>query len=412
VISDGELRRLGLSAPAVSLAGPAVRAAATMALLAVIGGQAVVYWRIAASTVHVRRMADFGVFYESAERARTAARPYVPPVRDGRATRPPNLTPPHVVAALMPLSLLPPFVALGVWAAASVLSAGAALSIVFHESGLRWSARTALLTVAAVMGTAATGALIYSAQITWLLWAPLTLSWAYARRGRWIAAATILGVVASIKPFLLLFLPVFLAAGALRASLTLVGSACACYLVGLAALGVDAFADWVNGLRAVSWSGHIWNGSLLAYIQRAFLGTPRSSWPLEPVGIAPMLIGPIWFVSAMAIGIVTARALPRRPRLAIDVDRLFAITLAASFLLSPLAWIYYDFLLAAPFVALAASSQWRTRGRLLAFAFAGLALALTPGFLRAGQPSGLATLTIGSMYFWALAVLWLTAVRK
>jgi hypothetical protein len=120
----------------------------------------------------------------------------------------------------------------------------------------------------------------------------------------------------------------------------------------------------------------------------------------------------VWLASAAAIGITTAIALTRAPRpaSAFEVDRLFAIASATAFLLSPLAWLYYDFLLVAPIVALAAAPAWRTRARLAALVFAALSLALTPGMLAAGQPSGAATVTLGSLYFWAVVALWLAAV--
>ena len=414
MITDGELRRLGLRAPAVSLYGPLCRVALTVGLLGVIVGQTVVYWKMAQSTLHSRRMADFGVFYESAERARTSAPPYSPKLSpDGRPTRPPNLAPPHVIAALVPISALPPAVALAIWALASLLSAGAAVVIILREAGIGMTPRSTLLTAAAIASAAPTGALVYSAQVTWLLWGPAALAWSQARRGHWLIAAALLGALASAKPFLLLFVPVLVAERRLRAAAVLLVTAVACLLAGVVALGLDAFSDWVELIRAVSWAGHVWNGSLLGFVQRTLQGSPPSAWELAPLLEMPSWVAPAWIGVATATLLFAARALRQsRPDSPVHVDRLFAIALTTSFLLSPLAWVYYDALLAAPFVALVAAPAWRSRGRVAAIAVAAVFLTATPAILIAAQPNGLATITIGSLYFWALVLLWAASVSS
>jgi hypothetical protein len=412
VIADRELRRLGLAESAVRLFGPLVRAVLTTALLALIAAQSIVCWKIAETTWAVRRLADFGVFYESAGQARAGGEPYArSSTPDGRPTRPPNLTPPHVVAAMVPLSLLPPAAALAVWCAASVLSALIALAIVFREARIRLSARSVLLTLAAIVCAAPTGALIFSAQITWLLWWPATLAWARARHGRWTTAAVLLGALASVKLFLGLFAVVFLLHRRWHDAALLIATAVVCLAAGWAVLGTDAVAGWVDALRAVSWAGHVWNGSVLGFVQRALIGAPHSAWTLAPVAVAPALVMPVWIILSGAILAIAARAVRQAPlTTALAVDRVFALTLTTSVLLSPLGWVYYDFLPAAPFVALAATPAWRTRGRIAALAFAAAALAATPGLLTAFQPDGVATITIGSLYFWSVVALWLASV--
>ena len=415
MIADGELRRLGLGASAVRLWGPLIRTALIAAVLAVIAAQSVVCWKIAATTWHGRRMADFGVFYDSAARARTGGDPYaLAPAGDGRLRRPPNLTPPHVVAALVPVSLLPPAAALAIWATASIVSAILALAVVFREAGIRARARPMLLAAAAIVCAAPTGALIFSAQITWLLWWPAARAWADARHGRWTAAAAILGALASVKLFLGLFGVMFLLLRMWRPAAVLFGTAAACLAAGWIALGHDAFAGWIEALRAVSWAGHVWNGSLLGIAQRALLGSPHTAWPMTPFADAPDLVLPVWAALAAAILFVTAHAVrrPALPTTSLDTDRLFALTLTAAMLLSPLGWMYYDFLLVAPFVALAASPSWRTGARVALVSFAGAALMPTPGMLAALQPNGVATITIGSLYGWAVVAAWLASVTS
>jgi hypothetical protein len=247
MIADHELRAIGLSARAVSLWAPLIRVATAAALLLLLVGQSFVCWKLAVSTLHVRAMADFGVFYESARRVLDGRPPYaVATNEEGRPTRPPNLTPPHVVATLTPLATLPLLAAAAVWAAASVVSALAALAIVFRESHIRVTPRSLLVAATALVTAAPTGALLFSGQITWLLWGPATLAWALARRGRWTTAALLVGALASIKPFLLLFAPALLAVRAWRAGAIVIATATACLATGAIALGGAAFAGWTH----------------------------------------------------------------------------------------------------------------------------------------------------------------------
>lgn len=86
--------------------------------------------------------------------------------------------------------------------------------------------------------------------------------------------------------------------------------------------------------------------------------------------------------------------------------------MTSALLLSPLGWIYYLWFLAPPVIAGVSNLDritWRER-------LPGLALAgfLVPPFLPLSALAwsyGLGTLTVGSVYFWALAVVWLIALR-
>ena len=94
------------------------------------------------------------------------------------------------------------------------------------------------------------------------------------------------------------------------------------------------------------------------------------------------------------------------------VDRMFAVTLSAALLISPLAWIYYLFLLAGPFIALCLDDRWRKglRWRKVVLVGAVICCMLSPGTLASGQPNGWATLSIGSAYFWGLLGVWVCAL--
>jgi hypothetical protein len=91
---------------------------------------------------------------------------------------------------------------------------------------------------------------------------------------------------------------------------------------------------------------------------------------------------------------------------------MFALTLSAALLISPLAWVYYVFFLAGPFIALCADGQWRQAfvWRKVLFVGAALALTFAPGTLTSAQPHAWATFSIGSGYFWSLLAFWICAL--
>jgi hypothetical protein len=91
-------------------------------------------------------------------------------------------------------------------------------------------------------------------------------------------------------------------------------------------------------------------------------------------------------------------------------DRAFAVLLIAAQLISPVGWVYYLWLAVVPVTAVALG-QDRVRfprsaiGRsLLVVPLAGFFLPITAPYYF--EPSVLATVTLGSVYFWATITLW------
>ena len=391
---------------------------AVLMLLACLWGiaQGVVYYRIAINTLHAREMGDFGVFYRSSERVVTGVGdPYDPsPARPDT----PNLNLPHVVAWLTPLALIGPRPALFVWAIASLASAIAALWIVFRELGFRATPGAAAGVLCGMLIAAPTGAVLFTFQNAWLLWGPLTWAWSAARRGRWTAAAVALGIVMSVKPFLGLFVPMLIVTRRRNAALLASAAALVCILTGLL-LGPSAYLSWWRAVRSVTWAGHVFNASSFGFFDRLFTDrTDSLLWYLAPIARAPHLIVPLWIVAA---GLVCAAAvwtmrtgseLAANHSTSVAVDRLFAITTSTALLVTPLAWIYYEFFLVAPFLALAANPSWwaAVRGRRALLWVGVVSLILTPGLLAIGQPSGWASVLLGSAYFWGLLAFWICAM--
>jgi hypothetical protein len=375
--------------------------------------------KVAQRSVGVRRMADFAIFYRSAQLAWNRQNPYQPARDSATAQRlpAPNLNLPHAILLMMPLAIFTSRTALIIWLSASALSAVYAVRTIFREAGIQATPTAIAVAMFSLSSAAATGAFLMSFQLAWLLWAPVTWAWALARRGRWHAAGAVLGVVASIKPFMALFVPVLLVSGRRRAAAMCVTAAAGATFIGIAALGWPVFLAWLQGVRSVSWTGHIFNASTFGYFDRVFGRGLSGVWALAPVAHRPQLALTLGILAALVVlgislSMLRSGVRDHEPASATEVDRLFGITLAASLLATPLGWIYYQFVVAGPFVALLSNQAWRRslKWRAIVLAVGVICLSLSPRLVSAGQPSAWATASLGSSYFWGLVALWCCAL--
>jgi len=90
-----------------------------------------------------------------------------------------------------------------------------------------------------------------------------------------------------------------------------------------------------------------------------------------------------------------------------DTDADVLVLLLMSMIISPLGWVYYLWLPLGP--ALAVALQ---RGRIPLAVKLGIAGFMCPLHLTVlGQPSAIATVSIGSLYMWSLALIYMGVVR-
>jgi Glycosyltransferase family 87 len=377
---------------------------------AVVLGHAGV-WR---NTVDERHGQDFGIFLASVRHAVEGRSLYTPTylrsaTTGRRITGPPNLNLPHTLVLLLPLAWLSSSAALAIWIGASLLSFLACA----RESlrALQWRRipwLASLLIVVYLLAWAPAAAFTLTAQISLLLMWPVCKAWLAARDGRSRAAGAWLGVAAAIKPFLLLFVPYWLLRRDWAALLPFAASAGAVLLVGLLTFGPGAYLEWLRQLPQVSWAGHYLNASWLSIVQRALGGSDYAA-----VISGPDLVRPIAFLGTALIGVVTLLRLTggNTPDL---VDRDWAVLLLAALLMSPLGWSYYVWLALWPVAALIGHRRpWRSPREHDGWLAIGLLGWLWWGRMSEwGQPHPMATLVFASMYFWALAALWVWSMGE
>jgi hypothetical protein len=388
------------------------RAAAGAVLLALILWNA---W-VAHTMVTRLQMSDFRIFYLSA-RAQLEGRdmydlPSELQTHGGRTFRLTlvNLNPPHFQLLLLPLAPFPAGVALGLWAAASLLCLGGSIRVIARELDLKPNWPICYRAAVWLLAFAGTGAVLGTGEVSFLLLLPLTLAWSAARQGRWSRAGIYLGLAMSLKLFLLIFIPYFVLRRRLGAAVASCAAALACFVAGGVIFGTGSYWSWLSQLSSVGWAWRSPNASVRGILTRSLSENPY----FTPISVAPELVLPLWLPAVAIIGILTLVAVTL-DRTESAVDRAFALLLSGALLISPLGWIYYLWLGLGPFSALALNWQNRATGGVTRWRQRVLILA-APGFVWphfatfAFQPHAWATPVLASAYFWSMAALWCATV--
>jgi alpha-1,2-mannosyltransferase len=290
-----------LSAPVFKAAlSAAVRTAAVLLTLLCLSH----YVRLASEMVEELHMNDFGKFYYSAALFLDGQDMYAPtpatdvPLTETESRQFLNLNPPHFHLLVLPFVTLSPGVALLLWAILNLLALIVSVRLIARELRIRWTRGRVLWTVCGVIVCSATGAIIVTGQLTFVLLVPVTLAWMWARRGNWDRAAVCLGVCASVKPFLGIFLVYLLLARRMRAAGLMIATGVACGVVGLAVFGWHAYASWLRGLSAVNWTWAAMNGGVAGVVARAFAAESPFYTPFFQM---PSIVGPITNIVGAAV---------------------------------------------------------------------------------------------------------------
>jgi hypothetical protein len=346
---------------------------------------------------------DFGKFYYATLNWRAGASMYAPTVATYMSVGREwlqflDMNPPHFHLLILPFLWLPEQPAGAVWSTLNVAAAIVACAMVLRELSIRIEPSHLLPWFCVVLASAATAANSVTGQCTGLLMAAMTAAWFAARRQRWTSCGGWIGVLVSLKPFLALFFLMFVLLRLWRALVAACLVSLACVVVGVLVFGWPSHLEWLSALRDVEWPWAGMNGSLWAVLSR---GLDRSPY-LTPFTLRPGLILPLGAVGSLLVATLSARAVWASR----SIDHAFAVAVLASLLISPLGWVYYQWLAFPPVVAL-----WHRRMPVIAWV--GLALLCVPLFsIGTGQPHPLATITIGSAYVWGTLALWTGLVQS
>jgi hypothetical protein len=261
----------------------------------------------------------------------------------------PNLNPPVFMLLMKPLSGLAYAQAWWVWAAASALCAAISIWLMASTSeqeGVRkatwWTIGFALLMV--YYPSIGNHTL---AQLGMLLLLLLTAAWHHKRLGNDLLAGMWLGLAVGLKPFLLPMAACLIVTRCWKMLAAVSATVLITVLVGAGLCGWQAYADYLQVAGNVNWTATNWNASWTGLIDRYFIATPDSVWPItRPFARA------LSFTCAgatFAALLFTVRRHCQKPDDRLAHNALFAMGPAACLLMSPLGWLYYFPLLALPF---------------------------------------------------------------
>jgi hypothetical protein len=304
---------------------------------------------------------DFGSFYQSAGEWTRGRSPYPLTGID-----PPNLTPPAMLVAFAPFTVVPLPVARALWAVLSLFCIVLAVWLAGRELPMR--SRDALVVVLASSSTALALGL---GQVSLLLMLMMTLAWLATRRGQTVVGGAWLGAVCLLKPFYGLFLIWQLRNRDWRGAAALVGVFAGGLAVSVALVGPGGFVEWVTLVRRITWQAHIYNASAHGVAARLFSAAPdlpAATWTpvVESAGVrvaVEMLLMAVVVGLSLRVLQRTTSGDPQPCRSGAEavaqVDELFTALGAAGILLSPLAWVHYLPVCAAPTLAVLARRDVR-----------------------------------------------------
>ena len=375
-------------------------------------GLMVIYWRVMTQELH---MNDFGKFYYATQAFLAGGDMYGPTVATAvpfgeNATREFwNMNPPHFHLLVLPLALLPPPQAIGLWFAAGFFCLVLSLLLIARELEVTWRPQTVFYAALAVLLPSATGMVVVTAQVTFLLMLPMTLAWLAARRGDWSRAGLLLGLAASVKPFLGLFWLYLIIRRQVRAAVLMAAAAIGFALTGLAVFGVSAYAAWMEVTSRVDWLWVPMNASVPALLARTISSNPIYEPLVDASAATSVLSAGLAAIILLITGFTLAR---QRPGVDVDEDVAFAAVMVTALLISPLGWMYYLPLAAGPLVAwlLAQRAPVSRAGRLLLI-LALPGIVLPPIVTALGVHLPFSGLVLGSVYTWTMLLLWLVIVR-
>jgi hypothetical protein len=274
MVSDRVLSRLIPSVPAVALFGDLIRAFVGLVVALCLAAWIAYYSVLVPMMFTKLHMNDFGKFYYSARMSLDGQSMYGPspateiPVGPDETRQFWNLNPPHFHLLILPLARLSPLPAYALWAGLNLAALGLSLTVIWRELALRWTLSGIIWAVLAGVVWSATGATVVTGQLTFLLTLGVTVAWRAARHRQWTQAALWLGVLASVKPFLGVFLLYFLATRRVRPAIAMAGGVSGCFAIGLGVFGWAPHVDWLRVLGSVSWTWAPMNASVAGPIAR------------------------------------------------------------------------------------------------------------------------------------------------
>ncbi|WP_171910129.1 glycosyltransferase family 87 protein [Rickettsiella grylli] len=262
-----------------------------------------------------------------------------------------NLNPPFFTLITFPFAYLSYPHAFVLWTFISIISGAIGILLLQQKLNRKtFSPSCGLLLLIGLFSYFPSFINVQLGQVSLILLPLVVLGWRAARNEKTSLAAFFLGLAASLKPFLGLFLFYFLMRKEWRALGTFLITLLCCSLIAAFFLGIANYRAYYHVCQHISWAASSWNVSFYGFLLRLLGGLEKNIalFPLPGlINILYPLISILFFLALIQflrpqVGISSAHK--------IDLD--FSAIIVGMFLLSPLGWIYYFPLLCIPFFIL------------------------------------------------------------
>jgi hypothetical protein len=269
--------------------------------------------------------------------------PMPPELTTTRENFHPNLNPPFQTLVFAPLVRFDFKTVYWVWLVLSVGCGVAATLRLSREAGnivTHWAGpriQTPLLLYALFCSFPTLVGLTLG-QFSMILYLLVVSAWIAVRRGRDVAGGVLCGLAISLKPFVGMYLLLFLFLRRWRLSAACGLSVLACTSVAALAMGIDSHLRYLEILQGLTWFGSGWNASLLGFFAPILGGSENVSWMDWPA-VSHGLSLTIGVAGITLMGRLAHRSRSRFDHLAVDLG--FALAGPLMLLTSPLGWNYY-----------------------------------------------------------------------
>jgi Glycosyltransferase family 87 len=293
-----------------------------------------------------REIVREGCGRETSKEARTDAAKSIPPHLHPPETYPclhPNLNPPFAATIFWLVAQIEYSLAFYLWQILGILGMLTSLWIINSTfcQNKRQKLHNFIIASPAFLMIFPTWSNFEYGQVTGFLLLLLTGAWLAMRNSNERTAGILIGIAAGLKPFFGLFFLSFIFYRSWRTAFSMLTTGLISLILGGIFWGLEEYNHYIKVAADITWFSANWNASIRGFLSRTLGGAENTPIINQPelgnfLTITFTIIVLILLYKALSQQISKSPITQKR-----RTDLLFATTIPAMLLISPLGWIYY-----------------------------------------------------------------------